>query len=59
MRKIGEIYYEYSHKDCHPETCSCREDYRIIEYPYTIDWAKTESEAEKLVKLYKGYKNDI
>jgi hypothetical protein len=54
-RKIGDIYYEWAHKNCHPETCSCREDYRIIEYPCTVDWAATEAEAKKLGISEKAY----
>lgn len=52
----GTIYYEYAHRNCHPETCSCRDDYRVVEHPYTIDWAGTEQEAKILVEFYRKAK---
>lgn len=51
-KQTGDIYYEWAHKHCHPETCSCRENYRIVEFPYTIDWAETEQDAKELVRKY-------
>jgi hypothetical protein len=52
QRKTGDVYYEWAHKDCHPETCSCQENWRIIEYPYTIAWSETEEHAKRLVNVY-------
>lgn len=54
-----DIYYEWAHKHCHPETCSCRENYRIVEFPYTIDWAETEQDAKELVRKYVEEKRRI
>lgn len=56
-RQIGDIYYEYAHLDCHPETCSCASNYRIIEFPYTIAWANTIKDAEKVVELLQESQN--
>lgn len=48
-----KVTWEYAHKHCHPETCSCKEDYRIRIGAYTVAWAETEKEAKEKVKTLK------
>ena len=48
-----KVTWEYAHKHCHPETCSCKENYRIRIGAYTVAWAETEKEAKEKVKTLK------
>jgi len=42
-----EHTYEYAHRMCHPETCSCHKDWRIRNPDgVTVAWADTEKEAK-------------
>lgn len=51
MSTSAGYYYESAHRDCHPETCSCREDWRIRNASgVTVEWASSLPEAKAKVK---------
>lgn len=45
--------YQWAHDKCHPETCSCEADWRVVQDGKTIAWAEDEARARFLAeKVY-------